>query len=565
MTKKFSVPVSKIEVTDLGNYFLELKLYIISNGVNRNNSEFLRESFEEAIPTFYNKPILAYFNEEENDVEEHNSKLSLDENLEVFEDFQYNGGEKPVGVIPESAEIKIERYKGKDWITVTGGIIWSNYSKQLSELIKNTRKKKVSAEVEFIDSYMDGTIERVKKFNFLGVTILGEKYTEGIPDAHLAIKDIAMTEEFKTYKQALCFAYKEVNKNDALFSKYGINKMEYSEKDKYGTGKTLKVDKSKETVSNDSWGDIDKTELRNKILEAKNYKALVKDVYLDVQEGWEDAPSDKLKYPVMQIKGNKIVYNAGGLLSAQQYGEKYDKDIADKALDIRKKLELVEPEKEEQMKEFIESAKKQGMSFIGVFADKFCFVEECPIKDIDDTEREEMAKEELAVFAVEKDKCDKEFAKDDCKILKMKSFDEDEEQEEEHDDDEIKIADDDSEKIDKATYAAVCEDLEKEKAEKEDLAKRCEAAEGELKAIKEAEFKAKVEELLADEKDEDLKKECKEKVDKGEFADFEDFAKEYAYKKFLKAEAEKKKDAKFKFSLISEPTKDKNVDPLDMI
>ena len=191
MKKKFSVPVSKIEVTDLGNYFLELKLYIISNGVNRNGSEFLRESFEEAIPTFYNKPILAYFNEEENDVEEHNSKLSLDENLEVFEDFQYNGGEKPVGVIPESAEIKIERYRGKDWITVTGGIIWSNYSKQLSDLIKNTRKKKVSAEVEFIDSYMEGTIERVKKFNFLGVTILGEKYTEGIPDAHLAIKDIA--------------------------------------------------------------------------------------------------------------------------------------------------------------------------------------------------------------------------------------------------------------------------------------------------------------------------------------------------------------------------------------
>ena len=216
------------------------------------------------------------------------------------------------------------------------------------------------------------------------------------------------------------------------------------------------------------------------------------------------------------------------------------------------------------MKEFIESAKKQGMSFIGVFADKFCFVEECPIKDIDDTEREEMAKEELAVFAVEKDKCDKEFAKDDCKVLKMKSFDEDEKDEEEKDDDNLDIADDD-EKIDKATYAAVCDDLEKEKAEKEALVQRCETAEGELKAIKEAEFKAKVEELLADEKDEDLKRECEAKVDKGEFADFEDFAKEYAYKKFLKAEAEKKKDAKFKFSLISESTKDKNIDPLDMI
>ena len=563
MTKKFSVPVSRIEVTDLGNYFLELKLYIISNGVNRNGSEFLRESFEEAIPTFYNKPILAYFNEADNDVEEHNSKLSYDDNFEVFEDFQYEGGEKPVGVIPESAEIKIERYRGKDWITVTGGIIWSNYSKQLSDLIKNTRKKKVSAEVEFVDSYMDGDIERVKKFNFLGVTILGEKYSEGIPGAHLSIEDVAMTEEFKTYKQALCFAYKEANKND-LLSKYGITKTEYKSQDEYGKGNAMKIDKSPESVSNDSWGDVDKTELRNKVLNAKNYKELVKVVYLKVEDGWEEKPSEKLKYPVMQIKGDKAVYNAGGLLSAQQYGEKFDKDVADKALDIRKKLKLIEPNKEEQMKEFIESAKKQGMSFIGIFADKFCFVEECPLKDIDDTEREEMAKDDLTVFAVEKDKCEKEFAKDDCKILKMKAFDEDEKDEEEEDDDNLEIADDD-EKIDKATYAAVCDELEKEKAAKEEVEKRCEAAEGELKAIKEAEFKAKVVEILADEKDEDLKKECEADVADGKFVEFEEFAKEYAYKKFLKAEAEKKQDSKFKFSIISESTVDKNVDPLDMI
>ena len=63
MNKNFSLDVSNIDIEEINNRdFMKLKIYAISDQVNRNNSEFLRESFETSIPTIYNKPILAYYN-----------------------------------------------------------------------------------------------------------------------------------------------------------------------------------------------------------------------------------------------------------------------------------------------------------------------------------------------------------------------------------------------------------------------------------------------------------------------------------------------------------------------
>ena len=227
MGKKFSLPVQKIDITDASNNFLRLKIYAISDGVNNNTSEFLEESFEPSIPSFYNKPILAYYNKRINDTEEHNLKISLDNQGKPFEDFQYDGGERPVGTIPESAIIQIEEYKGRKWITMSNCIIWSNYAKQIADLIKKSKTKKVSVEVEFLDSYIVNDIEKVKLFMFDGITILGDKYNPGIPNAHLSLQEVDNSELYKKYRTALCFAMKEQTSDEIdILSQYGINKKE---------------------------------------------------------------------------------------------------------------------------------------------------------------------------------------------------------------------------------------------------------------------------------------------------------------------------------------------------
>lgn len=134
----------------------------------------------------------------------------------------------------------------------------------------------------------------------------------------------------------------------------------FAKKD-YGTGEAIEVDKSKEAVSDTSWGSVNKTELRKKVLDAKNYKSLVKDVYLVVEEGWEDAPSSKLKYPVMEIKDGKAVYNRYGLASALAYAKQNNETaVVTKVESLYKKLDIEDDGKggEKEMTKELEGEKK---------------------------------------------------------------------------------------------------------------------------------------------------------------------------------------------------------------
>lgn len=578
MPKVFSMPVSKIDVEEINNGdFLKLKLYAISDTVNRNGSEFLRDGFEESIPTIYNKPILAYFNKKIGDAEEHNSRMDIDQYGDAFYDYDYDGAEKPVGVIPESADIYIEAVDGKNWVVINSAYVWVEYNKRLIEVIKRQITKKVSVEIEAIDSWEEDGIEKIRVWKFLGITILGkDKYgnpiEEGIEGAKLVLDGYENSNTFNTYKSKFRFAIsgnKDTYSSDIL-EKYGVTssgeKNMFSKQDKYGTGKPISVDKSKEAVSNDSWGDVDKTSLRNTVLEAKNYKTLVKSVYLDVQDGWEESPSEKLKYPVMQYKNGKFVYNAGGLLSAQQYGEKYDESVAKKALTIRKRLGLVKSEKEEKMKKFIEAAKISGFAYLGLYNGKLAFAQEC------DCDKEEMAedKSELCLFEVDKELAenyseDEEFAWDEItgRSVDLTTRDDgnktdyaedDEDESDKHDDDD----DDKDDDEEKEELKKKVESLEKEKCE---MAQRCEAAEKELEEIRMAQFKEDTDAILADE-NEDMDEKTHEELvkmrDEGKFACVEDFAKEVAYRKYLASKEEKKemskKEQKLSFGLSNNKT-----------
>lgn len=578
MPKVFSMPVSKIDVEEINNGdFLKLKLYAISDTVNRNGSEFLRDGFEESIPTIYNKPILAYFNKKIGDAEEHNSRMDIDQYGDTFYDYDYDGAEKPVGVIPESADIYIEAVDGRNWVVINSAYVWVEYNKRLIEVIKRQITKKVSVEIEAIDSWEEDGIEKIRVWKFLGITILGkDKYgnpiEEGIEGAKLVLDGYENSNTFNTYKSKFRFAIsgnRDTYSSDIL-EKYGVTssgeKNMFSKQDKYGTGKPISVDKSKEAVSNDSWGDVDKTSLRNTVLEAKNYKTLVKSVYLDVQDGWEESPSEKLKYPVMQYKNGKFVYNAGGLLSAQQYGEKYDESVAKKALTIRKRLGLVKSEKEEKMKKFIEAAKISGFAYLGLYNGKLAFAQEC------DCDKEEMAedKSELCLFEVDKELAEnysegEEFAWDEItgRSVDLTTRDDgnktdyaedDEDESDKHDDDD----DDKDDDEEKEELKKKVESLEKEKCE---MAQRCEAAEKELEEIRMAQFKEDTDAILADE-NEDMDEKTHEELvkmrDEGKFACVEDFAKEVAYRKYLASKEEKKemskKEQKLSFGLSNNKT-----------
>ena len=604
MKKIFALEVNDYDVKELSDkQFLSMDIWAISNGINRNGSEFLEESFESAIPTFYNKPVLAFYNTTICDTEEHNCSVNFDEEGKVFYDYQYDGAEHPVGLIPESATITIEERDGKKWIHIKDALLWYEYNHQLGQLLKKKGNKKVSVEVEFLDSYMDEGIEKVKSFVFLGVTILGkdpntmEEYQEGIEGARLELSGYTNTEEFVRFKQKMSFAYNKMN----VLKKYNIeipeDKQEFLAKSEWGTADPIKVDKSKDAVSEDSWGDVSKAELRNTVLKAKNYKTIVKSVYLLVEDGWENSPSSHLKYPVMQYKNGTLVYNAGGLLAAQQYGEKYDEAVANKAKRIRKKLGLIETESGESMNKFIEFARDSAnLIYIGSMDGKYIFV-----KAADEADCEKC---EMSVFEIEKEKAEmkdcegcEEFDWDeltersvkfsdceDCDCTKEVEVEEtsadgeeveagtveDHEQFEEKDDKDEEEGseeekEDEEEEDDKEEYVSK-EEYEALKCQYAELEAKYNVLFAEKEESRILKMKEDTDAILSDE-DEDLDEKTKEDLrsrrDAGEFADVEAFVRELSYRKYT---AKKKVPAKVAYSARTTSTKKNEVvDDLDKI
>ena len=225
---KFDLSNKGLKIRDLlEGDFLELEAYTISDAnPNRNGSHFTLEAMQEAIPTFYNKPVLGAFNREigpEGDFMGHEcpNGLEYDRELEsLYYDYSAPGSEIPVGIIRESDNVEIVKdpKTGLSWIKLTCSL-WCKYNfKAIKALLKSRKgKSKISVEVEVLKSHMVDGIEYIDAFQLDGFTILGRdergrEISEGIEGAHLSVIDLVEDAVFANKRKALAFAYDALDK-----------------------------------------------------------------------------------------------------------------------------------------------------------------------------------------------------------------------------------------------------------------------------------------------------------------------------------------------------------------
>jgi len=345
--------------------FLKVTLMAIAEGKNANRSIFTLKGMEAHKNSFVNKPILCAFPSGQIG-DNHNFELTVDpQTNEVYQTFLGKNAERPVGMIPESSNIRIEKINGKNWV-VLDGYIWKKYNYELvQDILKKSNgwsvrnNKNISVEILVDDSTLEMSEDNYEILNDWtgnGITILADHVNPAVEGAN-----ISLSADERAFSES---DYNEYMKG--FMKDFSV----FAEKEKYGTGQSLKVNKSKESASNDEWGNIDKTKLRNDILEAKNYKSLVKDVYMKVEDGWEEAPSEHLKYPVMQIKGGELVYNLNALASALGYAKKENESsVVKKVESIRKKMRIDEDKNFEE--------RRNVMNFSELFEnnDEYIFIE----------------------------------------------------------------------------------------------------------------------------------------------------------------------------------------------
>jgi len=368
----------------LDKEFVELEVYAISDiDPNRNGSHFTYESMKRVVEngSFKNKPIVGFF--KNNDFTTHEGEAGYDFELEK-EYWNTERGERILGWIRESDPVELVEKDGLHWIKFRCILCTTYCYAQVKRLLKD-RRKKVSVEITVHESEKrdDGVVDLLD-WTLNGTTILGSKngkdVLEGIPGAHLSILENLDTDALMAQKTALSFAYEQAFGADE--DKSGVVETQSPEqnsegkeeikmenenvvvetevvedfaKDDIGTKSALEVDKSKEAMSDKPWGEVDKADLRKRVIAAENFKSIADDIFLDLREGWGDGIEGALKYPVMCLEGEKAVYNRGGLASAKAYAEKNsDEKVLGKLKEIYEHLELDEDDHEKEAVEHCE-------------------------------------------------------------------------------------------------------------------------------------------------------------------------------------------------------------------
>lgn len=209
----------------LDKQFLELEIYAISNIYpNRNQTAFTEESMTVSKDTCYNKPILGYFNTLLGDFEEHNTDIKFDKDLQQdYYDYTSSKTEKILGVIRESDKVDIVERDNQKWLKITCAL-WTMYTYRQVKKLLQSKTKKISVEVLVSESHIDkNDILVIDRFVLTGITILGDKITEGIPNAHLNVLDLIQQKDFSSQVKCLSFAYNEDIQLDKMSSLYTNN------------------------------------------------------------------------------------------------------------------------------------------------------------------------------------------------------------------------------------------------------------------------------------------------------------------------------------------------------
>ena len=254
----------------------------------------------------------------------------------------HTNGQVIVGVVPKNQDVQFVEAEDGYLDAYVDCIISKRYAKEYCNVFSEddpTRAVSIEATFDMVDD------DNASAFDIKAVTTLGKFVKPSVPDANITFVRFS-EDEAETY-------YSRLQKGDALSS---LKQFVEERKQSMAEKKSYKVDKSKEAMSEKDWGDVDKVALRDKIMDAANRAKLVKDVYMLVEDGWEDAPSEHLKYPVMMLDGDTFVYNRYALSSALAYAKQNGEDaVVNKVEKIYKKLDLDDTEgKEEKMSMEIE-------------------------------------------------------------------------------------------------------------------------------------------------------------------------------------------------------------------
>lgn len=199
---------------------LPVHLQACHTDLNANASNIDKKVMESALPSFSNRPILAYIHKvvtdenPEGQWEFYAHNMHKDENGELVYD------EYPIGIIPEScnAQLVYDKEKNKTYCEVDG-YIFEEYSKA-SEILEREGECFVSVELSIRELAYDAKSKclNIEDFWFSGVTILGKTpegkiVNPGMKDSNIKLADFSAENNslFENYESKISELQERLN------------------------------------------------------------------------------------------------------------------------------------------------------------------------------------------------------------------------------------------------------------------------------------------------------------------------------------------------------------------
>ena len=365
--KQFSINDVNLFKDDDSADFALAEIYFLSDGNNAQNCPIPTEVLKRDAKTVLGKFVVAKFDKWVGDVTSHDTE-------EVI-----------IGYVPMESEVRFVEKDGKTF-AVCDAIISKIYATEVYSLFKEDNYRSVSSEFscsqpnanEMGEGEVDALIVR-------GITLLGKSVRPAISGANMQMKKFSEKEADEYYSSL----------SNPLKKFADERKSKLDKKEKYVSHS---IDVSKESVDMGDWnGD----KAKNDLLKEKNYETLGKKVCLDFKGG--ERKLENCKYPVMNLKNGKWVYNAEGLSSTRAYGEQHDPSVADKAITLQKKLGLYKDDKDKEDTKKMSDVKEK---------EDVVMAKENETK-VDDKEKKEMSAEEEKEMGCDKVMSDEDAKKDD--------------------------------------------------------------------------------------------------------------------------------------------------------
>lgn len=170
----------KIVSFNLGNNesrFVKCKLKLMHDGLSKNRTQFTKETMMNCIEnTVKNTPILCHVYKDEDgkyQIGNHDMDFDIEKNNDGDYEFVVTHYEKPVGFIPESAEVWYEEEDGRTY-AYANGLLWKHYMDKLNDLLlAKDCVSNISTELNCTDADInDENILDIKQFELLGTTII---------------------------------------------------------------------------------------------------------------------------------------------------------------------------------------------------------------------------------------------------------------------------------------------------------------------------------------------------------------------------------------------------------